>query len=337
MTIRVEAPGLLTTVQDRGRTGCQHLGVSPCGAMDAFSHRVANLLVGNDPGAATLEVTLAGPRLRFTADALVALCGAELSATVAGRPLPLWRPVWLRAGALVSFGAPLAGARAYLALAGGIQAPLVLGSRSTCLAAGFGGHLGRALRTGDRLDLPPQPPPPRALGQGGAPFAAATWFVPWFRELSFQRPATLGFLPGPQWPELTEASRLAFLGTAFQVAPVSNRQGLRFQGPALALACRRELVSAPVAMGTLQLPPDGAPILLMADRQTTGGYARLGEVASVDLPAAAQLRALDAVTFRLSDPREARALLLAREERLAELEGYVKARLEDAEWGIISP
>ena len=337
MTIRVEAPGLLTTIQDRGRTGCQHLGVSPCGAMDALSHRLANMLVGNEPGAATLELTLAGPRLRFTAEALVALCGADLSATVAGRPLPLWRPVWLGAGAVVSFGAPLAGARAYLALAGGIQAPLVLGSRSTCLAAGFGGHQGRALRTGDLLAIPTQPAPPRGLGQGGAPFAAATWFVPWFRELNFQRPASLGFLPGPQWPELTEASRRAFLETGFQVAPASNRQGLRLQGPELALACRRELVSAPVAMGTLQLPPDGAPILLMADRQTTGGYPRLGEVASVDLPAAAQVRALDKVRFHLLEPREARALLLAREERLAELSGYVKARLDDAEWGIISP
>jgi antagonist of KipI len=335
MTIRVEAPGLLTTVQDQGRTGCQHLGVSPCGAMDPLSHRLANLLVGNDPAAATLELTLAGPRLRFMAEALVALCGADLSASVDGQPLPLWRPVWLRAGALLTFGAPLAGARAYLALAGGIQTPLVLGSRSTCLAAGFGGHRGRALRAGDVLAIPPQPAPPRALKQDPAPFAAATWFVPWFRELSFQRPATLGFLPGPQWPELTEASRAAFLATAFRVAPSSNRQGLRLQGPGLALATRRELVSAPVAMGTLQLPPDGAPILLMADRQTTGGYPRLGEVASVALPAAAQLRALDAVTFHLLEPREARDLLLAREERLAELAGYVKARLEDAEWGII--
>ena len=341
MTVRVEAPGLLSSLQDLGRTGFQHLGVGPSGAMDPVSHRLANLLVGNAPDAASLEITLAGPTLLFETEALVALCGADLSAAVDGRPLPLWRPLWLRAGVRLSFGAPLTGARAYLAVAGGFPAEPLLGSRSTNLAAGFGGFLGRALRKGDRLALAAQPRdrypgPLRVLRRSLSPFAALAWFAPWFQELSFSRPAILRFLPGPQWPELTPAARASFLEAVFRIGPSSDRMGLRLQGPVLALGRPREAISAPVATGTLQLPADGAPILLMADRQTTGGYPRLGEMASADLPAAAQLRAGESLRFLLETPEAARERLLARERRLQGLEAVLKSRMQRLEWGIIS-
>jgi len=331
MTLQVLAPGLLTTVQDGGRHGYQHLGVGPGGAMDPLAHRLANALVGNGPGEATLEITLAGPVLVFGEETLVALCGADLSATVDDRPLPLWRPVWVRAGARLAFGAPRAGARAYLALAGGLPLPLVLGSRSTHLAAGFGGFQGRALRAGDLLPVPPQPRRCEgllaALRRGAEPFAAPAWFAHGFQG----EDRTLPFIPGPQWEELTPASRTAFLEGTYRVAPASNRMGLRLQGPALALARNRERLSAPVAAGTLQLPPDGAPILLMADRQTTGGYPRLGELASVALPAAAQLRSPDPVRFVPVTAEAARAALLVRERQVAALTATIQNHLEGPE------
>lgn len=331
MSLAVEAPGLFTTVQDLGRPAYQHLGLGPGGAADLLSHRIANLMVGNPPDAATLEVTLAGPVLRFEAAALVSLCGADLSAQVDGRPMPLWRPVWLRAGAGLRFGVPVAGARAYLAVAGGLQAPVVLGSRSPCP----GGAPGR-LHAGDRFPLGPQPPHP-ALADPALPFAAPHWFAPWFQELSFDRPLTLRLIPGPQGARLDAASRQALFGASFQVAPASNRMGLRLTGPALALEAKLEMLSAPVATGTLQLPPGGAPILLLADRQTTGGYPRLGEVATVDLPAAAQLRPGEALRFAALEAGAALALLRAREVRLAQLAEAVKSRLARLDWGIILP
>jgi antagonist of KipI len=307
MTLLVERPGLHTTVQDLGRPGFQHLGLGPGGAADPYSHRVANLLVGNDPGAATLEITLAGPALRFDETVLAALCGADLSASVEGEPLPLWRPAWIRAGALLTFGAPRRGARAYLAVAGGFRTRMVLGGRGTGPGLGLG-----PLRAGDALPLGLQPPPPPF---GGA-FSAPAWFAPWHQDLDLGDPRVLRLLPGPQLSALDAASGKALFEGSFRVAPASDRMGLRLAGPALALARPLERVSAPVATGTLQLPPGGAPILLLAGRQTTGGYPRLGEVASVDLPSAAQLRPGETLAFRPVGAPEALALLRAREARL---------------------
>ena len=324
MSILVEVPGLLTTLQDLGRKGYQHLGVGPGGVMDEMSHRLGNLLVGNPAGAPSLESTLAGPRLRFEDDALIALCGGDLSPELDGRPVPMWRPVRVRAGARLQFGRPRAGARCYLAVAGGFQVAPVMNSASTNLAAGFGGFQGRALKRGDRLGTAPCPEDlypgfhDHHLQDAGS-FQAQDWFAPWFREVSFQRPAVLRVVAGPQWPALTAQAREAFLGATFRVAPQSNRMGLRLQGAALALEQPLEMLSAGVTMGTLQLPPDGSPILLMADRQTTGGYPRLGEVASVDLPHAAQLAPGEEVRFELIELAEAQALYLQREARLGDL------------------
>lgn len=331
MKVLVEAPGLLTTVQDLGRQGWQHLGVGGGGAMDEVSLRIANLLVGNAQGAPALEITLTGPRLRFEAPALVAVCGGDLSPEVDGTPLRLWRPALLREGSRLSFGRPVAGARCCLAVAGGFQVPLAMGSASTHLAAGFGGFQGRALRTGDILETGPCPQDAypalrRRFARSDRPAMALDWFAPWYREMDFMRPAVLRFIPGPQWEDLAPGSQGAFLEAPFLVRSDSDRMGIRLQGPGLALARQREMVSAGVVMGTVQLPPDGAPILLMADRQTTGGYPRLGEVVSVDLPKAAQLRPREAATFVPATLEEAQELLLARERRFLDLERVLAQR-----------
>jgi antagonist of KipI len=331
MSILVETPGLLTALQDLGRRGFQHLGVGPSGVMDPVSHRLANLLVGNPAGAATLEITLTGPALRFESDALIALGGADLAPEIEGRPVRRWRPVLVRAGARLAFGAAREGCRCYLAVAGGFQVPAVMNSASTQLAAGFGGFQGRALRRGDRLDTGTCP---RSLyptlhqrfQRGLEPSLALDWFPPWYRELDFLRPAILRVIPGPQWPALTAQARRDLLEGSFQAAPNSDRMGIRMRGPKLALERPMEMISAGVATGTLQLPPDGSPILLMTDRQTTGGYPRLGELASVDLAKAAQLRSGDELRFQAITLEAAQDLLLAREARFRALERTLAER-----------
>lgn len=325
MSLLCESPGLLTTFQDLGRRGYQHLGIGPGGAMDEVSHRMANLLVGNPAGTATLEITLAGPVLHFETDAMIALCGGDLSPEIEGRPVPLWRPVLARGGSRLVFGRPARGSRCYLAVAGGFMIPPVMKSASTHLAAGFGGFHGRPLRAGDRVETGPSHPSPypslqARFNRERPPFLAPGWHVPWFRELDFALPSTLRIIPGPQWPSLTTGSRAGFLEDTFRVASNSNRMGLRLEGPRLSLEQAMEMLSSGVATGTIQLPPDGSPILLMADRQTTGGYPRIGELASVDLPKAAQLRPGDTLRFTVIPLEEAQELYLSREARFSELE-----------------
>lgn len=295
MSLRVLRPGLLDSVQDGGRFGFQDRGVGPAGPADPLSHALANLLVGNPPDAAALEVTLRGPALRFEVDAVAAFVGAPFALGAGGRRAPRGRTFLVRAGTVLDCGEAAAGLRGYLAVAGGLSVEPVLGSRSTDLRGGFGGLEGRALRGGD--ELPFGPPAPEAADLpararfGGEPCLALRWRLPWPDPLPDRAPSVpLGFVPGPQWPDLGPESRAALAAGAFKVGAASDRMGLRLQGPELVLAGRTELLSAPVATGTLQLPPDGRPILLLADRQTTGGYPRLGELATVDLPWAAQAR-----------------------------------------------
>jgi antagonist of KipI len=332
MSILVEAPGLLTTIQDLGRHGYQHLGVGPGGAMDEVSHRFANLLAGNSPEMPSLEITLAGPILRFETESLFALCGGDLSPRIEQRPVPLWRPVMVRAGARLSFGKPIHGARCYLGVGGGFKIPRVMGSASTNLAAAFGGFRGRRLRAGDRLDAEPFSKDlcPSLLGRfrrQGASFLGAGWFAPWIRELDFVRPSVLRVIQGPQWGLLTAPSRAAFLDEAFQVAPNSDRMGLRLQGSKLVLEKPLEMISSGVTAGTVQLPPDGSPILLMADRQTIGGYPRIGELAAVDIPKAAQLRPGESLRFKPITLEEAQELYLRRAARRRDMEKILADRM----------
>lgn len=314
--IRVEHPGLLSTVQDTGRHGWQHLGLSPGGAMDGWSARLANALVGNRPEAAVLELSLQGPRLVLERGAWLALTGADLTATADGEALPLWRPVWLPAGTRLAFGRPRLGCRAYLAVAGGFDLPPVLGSRSTDRRAGLGGLDGRALKAGDRLALRTGVlPAPEHPEQRWAP----TWCAAWAEELPLDGHARLRLVPGADWAALSEAGQRALVGEAFRVSPLSDRMGLRLEGPRLELAGIVEKLSAGVAYGTLQLPPGGQPILLGVEHQTTGGYPVLGTVASVDLSRLAQLRPGEPLRFEPITVEAAQELLRAREMRLKRL------------------
>ena len=297
--IVVRRPGALTTVQDLGRPGWRASGVSPAGAADPFSLRLANLLVGNAEEEAALELTQTGPELEFPAGGLVALAGAPIDG------LPWGRPVYLSPGSRLRLGTMTGGLRSYLACAGGFGLPRVLGGAGTDLRAGFGGFGGRALRAGDWLPL-------RTVAEARVP---GRWHVdPRLRPMVGEEEVELRFLPGSAAAELP-----GWAERSFTVGTRSDRMGLRLEGEAFPRLPSGNLDSFPVIPGTVQVPPDGRPIVLLADAQTLGGYARLGHVISADLPRLGQLRPGDRLRFRAVELGEARALLAARELRLREL------------------
>ncbi|MCC6611750.1 MAG: biotin-dependent carboxyltransferase family protein [Burkholderiales bacterium] len=329
MTIEVIKPGLLTTVQDLGRFGYQRFGVVAGGVMDEWAHRLANLLVGNGEDEATLEITLQGPTLRFEAPALVAVCGAALAARVDRAPLAHSRPVLLRAGAVLEFRALERGCRAYLAVRGGIRVPLVMGSRSTYVRAGLGGLEGRALRKGDRLPIALYAPGwypalDAAMRSGDAPCASERWSVGPTAASAGVRPVRV--IAGPQWELFSQESRALFLGAEFRVSVNSDRMGYRLSGASIKPRRATEMISEAVAFGTVQVPPDGNPIILMADRQTTGGYPKIAQVAAVELPRLAQTRPLERLRFELVTLAEAQRAYLERERELATIRGSIDLR-----------
>ena len=323
MSLRIRRPGLLTTVQDLGRFGYQQDGIIVSGAMDALALRVANLLVGNPETAACLEITLLGPRICFEADGIIALTGAQLSPTLNDQPVSLNRSVWVAAGTELAFGPAVAGCRAYLAVAGGVAVPPVLGSRSTYLRAGFGGHEGRALQAGDVLPVgAPSAVSERLmqlLARPEAGWAAAGFTAgPVLGPRPPYRPV-LRAVRGPEYEQFSAESQRAFWQEHFTITPAADRMGYRLQGPPLARLEETELLSSAVTFGTVQVPADGQPIVLGADRQTTGGYPRLAQVISADWPVLAQAVPGQALRFREVSVREAQALYAAQEQAVAGL------------------
>ncbi|MDH5834049.1 biotin-dependent carboxyltransferase family protein [Luteimonas kalidii] len=306
MSIEVLSPGLATLLQDGGRQGLRHLGVGGAGALDPWAFALANLVVGNPAGTAALEITLSGPTLRFHRAARIALCGAPVDAEVGGAPVPGHRPLDLPPGSTLRIGRCTEGARAYLAIAGGVRSEAILGSASTDLRGGFGGHAGRALCRGDRLAL-------AAPSAGAATLHIAPWWIdPAFDDRPAGAEPLVRVLPGSD----ATAPPAALHGRAWTVRADSNRQGLRLAGPVLTAADGGERVSEPVMPGTIQLPADGQPIVLLADAQTHGGYPRIGHAIRADWPLLAQLRPGDRVRFAPCTPGEARDALCRQRQRL---------------------
>jgi KipI family sensor histidine kinase inhibitor len=292
--VEVLEAGLLTTVQDEGRPGWRHAGVSGSGAMDSPALRAANQRVGNPPGAAGLECTVAGPDQRFLVTTHFAVTGGDLSPVLQRDDLGAWpvsphAPVLARAGNVLSFGGRRAGCRAYVGLAGGIDVPVMLGSRSTDLAAGFGGIDGRALRAGDLV----------CLGRRAAGGSGGAGEPPQLEERARIHSArayddranvvTARVVLGPQDDHFPAPALAAFLGEAYALAPESDRVGCRLRGPCLEHRGAAEIVTDGMVPGCIQVPPDGQPIVMMAGGPTTGGYPKIATVVSADLPALAQL------------------------------------------------
>ena len=297
--IEVLDGGLLTTVQDLGRFGSQQYGVPVSGAMDVWALRAANRLVGNDEGAAALEVTLAGPVLRFDGPGVVAVTGGDLGPCLDGRPMALWQAVGVSAGTELSFSGVRDGLRAYLGVGGGIDVPLVLGSRSTLLKARFGGFMGRALAAGDRV-----PTAPCAAWQDVAGRRLPRETVPEYGHAHAVR-----VILGPQDDAFTDEGVRTFLSESYTLSSQSDRVGCRLTGPRITHRRGADIVSDGTAFGAVQVSGDGLPIVLMADRGTTGGYTKIATVVGADLPRLAQAAPGDRVTFIRTGLDEAQALL----------------------------
>jgi biotin-dependent carboxylase-like uncharacterized protein len=301
--LTVIKPGMLTTVQDLGRRGYQGLGVPVSGPMDVYSHRLANQVLGNDPMAAALEITLIGPELAADGDLICAIAGAEIQVTVDGIGAPRDRPFNVAEGSRIRCGARGRGTRLTLAVRGGFDLPATFGSRATHLVSRMGPFGGRSLRAGDRLPVGSQgsqgsqgSPVPLDLPSGGA---------------------YVRVVPAAHRERFTDEAWRRLVGERFTVTPQSNRMGYRLEGPALDHVAGADILSEAMPIGALQVPASGQPILLMAERQTTGGYATIANVITADLPTAGQLAPGDWIGFTQVTHAEAMAALRAREAALA--------------------
>ncbi len=294
MSVLVKTPGPLTTVQDEGRFFYQSSGIRPSGVMDAAAYEAANALVGNAKGEAVLEMTFLGATLEFQSAAWFALTGADMQAKLDGVPVERYRAVRAEAGQTLAVGMAAVGCRGYLAVRGGFDVPLVMGSRSTDVSAKLGGFEGRALKAGDVL-----------------PTLAADDWTP--TDLRYEPPVyeseiTVRVVPGPQQEYFTAAGVDTFFSAVYEISPNSDRMGLRLDGPEVESISGTDIVSDGIVFGSIQVPSGGVPIILMADHQTAGGYAKIGTVLSFDLPKLAQARPGDKVRFARISAEEAQAL-----------------------------
>jgi biotin-dependent carboxylase-like uncharacterized protein len=305
--IWVESPGLFTTVQDLGRSGFGPLGVSASGAADPVALRLGNRLVDNPEEAAALEMTLLGGAFRFPDGAVAALSGSDFGATLDGAPVPLWTSFQAQPGALLRVGPTLSGARCYLSVHGGFAVKPFLGSASTHVLSGLGGLDGRALRKGDLLEIGP---PNAAFRPRTIPAAALALLSP--RKI-------LRVTDAPQSDWFIEASQAMFYSSVYRVTEEANRMGLRLEGAAVAARFGGQMISEGVALGAIQVPAGGQPIILFVEQQTTGGYPKIANVIAADLASVGQLRPRDEVRFERVDLAAARSLLREQEEVIREV------------------
>ncbi len=319
MGVTAIKPGILTTLQDQGRIGYLGSGFSPSGVMDSRAFRIANLLVDNDPNAPVLEFCLAGPKLRFTTNTFVAITGGDFSPKLDGQPIPMYMAVLVRRGSVLSFGAPKNGMYGYLAIAGGsIDAPEVMGSRSTNLKCGIGGWKGRALITGDYLpfctnnvDFLPN------LGSHSVDYDDEFYG---FGEES----VTLRVVPGPQEDLFTQEGIDTFYSKPYTTTSKCDRMGFRLDGPEVDTYDGSDIISDGIAYGAVQIPADGRPIIMLSDRQTTGGYAKIGTVCSVDVPKLVQCTPGRTIRFTPISVQEAQEACRAEARRMDALAKMVK-------------
>jgi len=303
--IQVQEPGLFTTVQDLGREGFGAMGVSASGAADAISLRLGNRMVGNHEGAAGLEMTLLGGMFTFLERALLALTGSDFGATLDGKPVELWSSFEAKAGQTLRLGPTRSGARCYLCVQGGIAVELFLGSASTHVLSGLGGHEGRALRKGDALKM-------------GAESGAIHRRRLTARALKELQPRkVLRVTEGPQSDWFPESARRLFYESRYRVAEESNRMGIRLEGAIVPVPSGGEMISEGVSLGAIQVPEGGKPIILSVEQQTTGGYPKIANVISADFHSLGQLRPRDEIRFERVDWETARDLLRKQEELLA--------------------
>ncbi|MEH7342435.1 biotin-dependent carboxyltransferase family protein [Bacillus sp. JJ1532] len=304
--LEIMKPGMLSTIQDLGRKNYQFYGVSACGAMDALSLRLANILVGNNEWEAGLEITMLGPKIKFIKDGLIAITGADLSPMLNGETVPLWKSIKVYKGDILDFGSIKYGCRSYLAMAGGIDVPPIMGSKSTFLRGGYGGLEGRKLQKGDVICIGEMKAKTSFLARKLPPS-----YIPNYKENRMVR-----VILGPQNDAFTEEAIDLMLSTPYQISTNSDRMGYRLEGKALTHLNGPDIFSDFITAGSIQVPGNGQPIILMSDCQVTGGYTKIGVVIGVDLPYLAQRRPGDYVCFEEIDISEAQRLWKEQEKLL---------------------
>lgn len=319
MGIEIIRPGLLTTIQDKGRYGFRKYGIIVSGAMDTFAYRMSNILVGNEEGESVLEVTLLGPQIYINEDTLISICGADLSPKVNGDKVPMWRPIYIKKGSKLTFGKNKFGTRAYIGFAGSFDVLKVMGSDSTYLRAEIGGYKGRALKKGDTLELKESSELSKKIikelscGKKECKVIYPKWFVTNKILPLYKNNPVVRIIKGGEFNYFNEESKKKLFQCNYRITPESDRMGYRLKGQNLELKEPLEMISEAVALGTIQVPPDGNPIILLADRQTTGGYPKIGQVISVDIPLVAQLKPGDNISFCEISLKEAQELYIKRE------------------------
>lgn len=299
--IEVIKPGLMTTVQDLGRFGYQQVGMVVAGAMDAYALQVGNLLVGNDPNDAGLEMTVMGPVLRAQKDCVIAMTGGNIGPHLDGKPIEMWKSVEWKKGTVLDFRGAPRGARAYLAVAGGLDVPVVMGSRSTYLMANVGGWQGRALKSGDFIPIGKQKHPTRKLLRR----RCSPDLIPFSPDEKMVR-----VVLGPHDDAFTEEAIQTFLSSTYEVTPQTNRMGIKLKGSPLKHRHSADILSCAAQFGSIQVPADGQPIVLMADRQITGGYTQIATAISVDLHHLAQALSGNTIRFQSVSIEEAQELAI---------------------------
>jgi biotin-dependent carboxylase-like uncharacterized protein len=310
--IAVSMPGLFSTIQDAGRFGRQAFGMPTAGAMDRFAYHAANLLAGNEPGAAVIEMTLNGGEFTFAAGCFAAIAGADMQARLNGEQLANWSCFYIPAGGELRFSGAVNGCRTYLAIHGGVDVPVVLGSRSTYTRAGIGGMKGRALAAGDIL-------PAGAAGRR-IPRAAS---LPANLVPRYSQDISLRVLLGPQEDMFTPAGLATLFSAVYTISPEADRMGYRLEGPSIEHVGGADIVSDALCPGAIQVPGHGKPIIMLSDRATTGGYAKIGAVIGPDLTLLAQAKPGDRIAFERCDDEQAVSALRQERERCLAIEKYL--------------
>lgn len=319
MGISVVKAGLLTSVQDLGRYGYQRYGIAVCGAMDTWALQLGNAILANHEEEAAIECTNLGPTLYFEKDQLICITGGDLSPTIDGTPIAMWKPVFVSQGGVLSFGKTVSGCRSYICFYGGLDIPKVLESRSTYTKAGIGGYEGRALKKQDHIGF-------------RSPYVGTKTEFKWQMDPSLYGDLTVRTIrvtAGPQFERFNKDAHLDFLFGTFTLGRASDRMGYRLESNPLRLKEKTEMLSSAVTFGTIQVPPQGNAIVLMADHPTTGGYPVIAQVASIDLPLLAQMIPMDQIDFKLTTFEEAQELLRLRFKKLQQLKRAIAFKYDE--------
>lgn len=319
MGIKVIKAGLLTSVQDLGRSGYQRYGMAVCGAMDTWALRLGNTILGNEEGEAAIECTNLGPTLYFEKSQLICVTGGNLSPMVDGDSIAMWKPVFVPEGGVLSFGRPVSGCRSYICFYRGLEIPEVLGSRSTYVKGRIGGWKGRALNKQDHIGF-------------RSPYVGTKTDFRWRMTPSLYSDFTIRkirVIAGPQFECFDSYALVDFLSAAFTLSQAADRMGYRLESRSLRLKEQVEMLSSAVTFGTIQVPPQGNAIVLMADHPTTGGYPVIGQVATVDLPLLAQMVPMDQFEFDLITVDEAQGLLQSQSKQLKQLKSAIAFKYDE--------